>query len=197
MSQRIASGEVANRMLKLLQDGAPKAIAALHAETGYARRQLSDAARQLNRRGLMIWTRSGVYQLNAKGREVAAEGLVMTSGPSGPTGARRFVADTFLERAWRAMRVRGQFTVPELVADAIRFEAAPESSLTRYLGRLCRAGYVIEMPYRRPGTRPGSNGFKVFRLLRNTGPRAPVYSGAANMLRDPNTGEDVPCARAR
>ncbi len=92
------------------------------------------------------------------------------------------------------MRIRRRFTIGDVVADAARDdEKNAHNNATRYIGALRRAGYVRALPKRRPGSAPSSNGFKVFSLMKNTGPRAPVWLRAKKLLHDFNTGEDVPC----
>lgn len=85
-------------------------------------------------------------------------------------------------------------TIHDLVCDAIRDEADAVNDASRYIRILKAAGYLAEMRGRAPGSRPGSNGFKRFRLIRNTGPRAPLHRSKLAILHDFNTGEDVACS---
>ena len=58
------------------------------------------------------------------------------------------------------------------------------------------AGYVMRSAHKAPGTAVTSNGFNLFRLIRDTGPRAPVFSKKRGSFHDFNTGEDVPCSKS-
>ena len=114
----------------------------------------------------------------------------------GPTGARRLLRDTFRQRIWAAMRVRRVFSIGDITSDAARGdEATARDNAKRYVRVLVAAGFLTEATRRRPGTALTSNGFKMFRLSRNTGPRAPVFSKTRRMVHDPNTREVVPCTR--
>jgi hypothetical protein len=103
--------------------------------------------------------------------------------------------DTFRERAWRSMRIRRRFTIGDIVSDAAReTEKDARNNATRYVWLLRRAGYVRAMPHRQQGTALTSNGFKVFALVQDTGPRAPIWRQAQAVLHDFNLGEDIACA---
>ncbi len=115
-------------------------------------------------------------------------------GPKGPHGKVLVHRGTFRERLWKSMRIRRRFTIGELVADAqTGCERNAYNNAGRYVLYLVNSGYVRELPNRKPGTAPSSNGFKVFQLMKDTGPRAPVWSQARGTLHDVNTGEDAPC----
>jgi hypothetical protein len=91
--------------------------------------------------------------------------------------------------------IRRRFTVQDLVADARSdTDKAPERTLGQYLRVLRAAGYVAEAPRRIKGASLTSNGFKIWCLVRNTGPKAPIACPSSAAVHDPNTGEDVPCA---
>lgn len=161
---------------------------------GFDWRQTTNAARSLGKRGYLDVLADGRYALSPAGQEAARAGLIITGGPKGQV---KVTADTFRERAWRSIRVRKTFTIGEIVADAIRMDSTepsrPHDNAGRYISRLRQAGYLREQGRRQRGTASGSNGFKQFILLRNTGPRAPIYREALGVIHDPNTGEDIPC----
>lgn len=189
-------GAVATALLAALGDGQDHATAALAERLDVKRRQIADAASQLARRGYVLRPDAGRYRISDAGRRALDEGVRITSGPLGPTGARRILRDTFRQRAWAAMRIRRVFTIGEIASDAARHDTEAErDNARRYIAALRAAGYAAEAPRRISGTALTSNGFKQFRLLRNTGPRAPVVSEGRACIHDPNTGEDVPCSR--
>lgn len=189
-------GAAPTKLLHTLATGECLTVTDLIKELSLNRRQVVDAAAKLLARGYLERMGTGCYQLTETGLEAAREGIVITSGPKGPTGTIPRHSGTFRERAWRAMRVRHRFTIGEIVADAGRGDpAADRQNATRYIRYLRAAGYVGELPRRVPGTAIGSNGFKRFVLINNTGPRAPVYRGEAKAIHDFNLGKDIPCTK--
>jgi hypothetical protein len=190
-------GAAASALLSALAEGGDHAVEALAGRLALRRRQVVDAAAKLIRRGYAARAAVGFYRITDAGRRALADGVRITSGPTRPTGARRLLRDTFRQRAWTAMRVRRVFTIGEIVADAARQDTdAERDNARRYIAALRAAGFVVELPRRKAGTAMTSNGFKEFRLTRNTGPRAPVVSDEREAVFDPNTGQEVPCARS-
>lgn len=188
-------GALARDLLMELANGERQETATLAGVLNASKRQVSDAAALLARKGLLKRPAAGVYELTRAGREASVEGINLTSGPKGAYDKVRAHRDTFRERAWRSMRIRRRFTIGDIVSDAARdTERDARNNAMRYVGILRRAGYVREMPRRQQGTALTSNGFKVFALIQNTGPRAPVWRQARAVLHDFNLGEDVQCA---
>lgn len=197
MVDRHHPGKAPTAVLAALAAGACRTIAELEAELDLTRRQVSDAASCLLRRDYLARSAVGCYFLTDEGIAAAERGEVISSGPKGPHPGVREQTNTFRERVWRSMRIRGRFTVPDLLADAATPEdRQPEDNVRRYLRALRDAGYVVEFVRRAEGVAPSSNGHKRWMLSRNTGPRAPVMMSKKRALRDFNTGEDVPCNRA-
>lgn len=183
-------GAAPTALLQALANG-PLTRAEVKERLGLDWRQTTNSARALMRRGYLSVLDGGRFQLSDAGLAACAAGEAITSGPKGKV---KMIRDTFRERAWRAMRVRKVFTIGEIVADAISDDGRqPRDNAARYISRLKQAGYVKELPRRSPGTAIGSNGFKRFALVRNSGPKAPVFREAAVCIHDPNTGEDIPC----
>lgn len=160
-------------------------------------KRVSKAASSLIARGYLTRNRIGLYGISLRGAEAVRTGIVITSGPVDPdaTVLARTITHGFRDRVWRSMRVRGSFTILDLVTDARRDEADAVNDTSRYIRILKAAGYLSDLPGRVPGTRPGSNGYKRFRLIRNSGPRAPLHRSRLGIVHDFNTGEDVPCIR--
>lgn len=196
MVDRHHPGKAPTALLAALSDGACRTIAELEAELDLTRRQVSDAASCLLRRDYLERMVAGCYQLTAEGRDAAANGEIITSGPKGPHSGVREQSNTLRERVWRSMRIRGRFTVQDLLADAANGDdLRPDDNVRRYLRALRDAGYVVEFVRRADGVAPTSNGHKRWMLSRNTGPKAPTLLSKKRALRDLNTGEDVPCSR--
>lgn len=156
------------------------------------RRQFNEAFRRLEIRGYAA-AADGHVSLTPAGASAAERGEVITGGPKGQV---KLVRNTFRQRAWRAMRIRKSFTIGEIVADAAtEGDVQARDNAARYLCRLGQAGYVAEARQRVPGTIAGSNGFKRYRLVKNTGPFAPVFREAMCAIHDPNLGKDVSCVQ--
>lgn len=137
----------------------------------------------------------GCFQLTARGRQAKAEGHVIKAGPKRPhTGRVRTIKqDTLRQRAWNVMRLGQPFTVPDLALAAACGERRPENNLQKYCAWLVKAGYLILLPTRVPGTRPGSNGFRRYRLVDDTGPQAPLFKPRTRSVFDVNKREERPC----
>lgn len=186
-------GAAATALLNILQTG-PASRADLVTCMELTPRQVTNAAANLLRRGYLTLCDGVVYQLTEAGLAAAEAGEVIKGGPKGQV---KLIKGTIRQRAWCAMRIRRSFTIGELVADAAEpDEGQPRDNIGRFLSRLAQAGYVREQPRRAPGTAIGSNGFKRYSLVRNTGPKAPVFRSELGVIFDPNLGEDVPCAQA-
>lgn len=81
--------------------------------------------------------------------------------------------------AWNSMRVMGIFTRPDIIGTA---QISPVN-LKKYLPALQQAGYVS---IARPKQNGKSQGHIVYRLKRNTGPRAPIPRTDGSGVYDPN-----------
>lgn len=181
-------GEVPSTVRSGLADGACRTIDDLAAMLPLTRRQISNGAASLIMRGQLERIETGCYQLTPAGLTAHAAGETITSGPTGKrTGrSRRPLKDTLRQRAWTAMRMSGTFTIGDLVMAATRGDRDAETNISRYLRVLKATAYVVELPVRARGTHLTSNGFKRFRLLKDTGPIAPVWSEARGRLIDHN-----------
>lgn len=195
MVDRHHPGKAPTALLQKLSGGLCMTISQIAQDLDLTHRQVSDAASGLLRRGYLERMEVGCYQLTEAGRFAAAAGEVITSGPKGPRDAvRQAGRNTLRERAWRAMRIRRRFTVPEIVADAAaEGDKSPDENLQRYLRSLQSVGYVVALPNRAGGTAPTSNGFKRWMIAKDTGPRAPAILSKKPGVHDFNTGEDVLC----
>ena len=192
---RLDPGTLPTTILHHLADGSCKTISELVSCLALSHRQVSDGAAKLAARKYLIRMERGCYQLSDAGLAAATAGEVITSGPKGPDTAsvRKPVQNTYRERAWRSMRIRRAFSIGDVAADAATGDQAGIDNARRYIRNLIAAGYVAELPRRQAGTRLTSPGSKQYRLLKDTGPRAPVYRPKRDAVHDYNTGEDVPC----
>lgn len=87
-----------------------------------------------------------------------------------------------LQRAWQAMRVLRRFTT----ADVIMTAEVGESACRKYLRGLALTGFVA-LERERVSGRAGSR--DVWRLVRDTGPKAPIRRWDGTGVYDPNTGD--------
>ena len=90
--------------------------------------------------------------------------------------------NTAREKAWKLMRLMGRYTLGEI---ATLIEADVDN-IRHYHQCLVAAGYVREIGTQKQAGRPGLD--KVFRLVKNTGPKPPVQK-ELKFLFDPNNGE--------
>ncbi|SLN38396.1 hypothetical protein AQS8620_01447 [Aquimixticola soesokkakensis] len=189
-------GAVPTALLQLLADGVCRTRDEIATQGPTMKgRQLSDGLMRLCDRGYMAKMAGDCFQLTDAGLTAAKAGTIITSGPKGPTKIVHRRKDTFRGRAWTSMRIRHYFTIGEVAGDAQREEdKEPGQNVTRYLLQLRKAGYVAELARRQKGGPRGSIGYKRYVLVKNTGPNAPVYRAAKNVMHDFNTGEDVPCS---
>lgn len=192
-----APGEIPTKILNHLSDGTCQTIDAIEVSLGLTRRQVSDGAAKLIMRGLVERIEAGCYQLTAAGVAAKEQGVEIKSGPwrKDTARVRNPVRDTFRQRIWNAIRMSRSFTIGDLVIVAGRGEKDPENNAAWYVRHLRAAGYLAELPVRQKGTRLTSAGFKRWRLLEDTGPKAPVYQPKRKVVHDYNTGKDIPCAR--
>lgn len=143
---------------------------------GLGHREASRASAMLILLGLVERTDRGGFRLTARGRAVLDAGGPIESHDTGDAATpRRPERTTIRQRAWNAMRIARSFTVPDIVtAIAREGDGDLTARLRRYVSALTGAGYLTRARRRRPGTAPGSNGFPVYSLVRDTGPLAPV-----------------------
>jgi hypothetical protein len=158
------------------------------------RKSISTAAGKLIRRGHVERLETGRYRLTLTGRETLEGGSALRSGPHRSVRKHPVYADTLQQRAWAAMRLSTRFTIGDIVTLAARpVDKKPEASLQRFFHRLTKAGYLVELPARAHGTSPTSNGFKVWRLMRDSGEHAPRWLDRVKAFKDWNTLEVFPC----
>ena len=168
----------------------------LEGETGLTRKQISNGAQGLILGGHAERVARGCFQLTELGKHSLSEGMIIKSGPRGPHATPRGPnkRDTLRQRAWNAMRMNpsGTFTIEELVLVSIREgDKNPVNNLQKYCNFLHRAGYLFLSPVRAASTKLTSNGFKRYRLVKNTGTVAPAIRHSKGCIFDHNTGEEV------
>jgi hypothetical protein len=169
--------------------------------TGFDRRDVVSAVDRLRRRGLVVGISLGRYQRSRDGDRVAAAQVEIKPGPKRPgidaagkrqprplRGDHAAGRGTLLERSWAALRQLKKATIPELLELAAGEESAAANVLGRYLRRLAAHGVVVELKRRVTGVAPTSNGFKQWTLLRDLGPKAPLYRPSTGELVDRNSG---------
>ena len=163
-------------------------LADLAAAQDLTHSQFGQAAALLICRGLVERVEIGCFRLTDAGRAAIADGVRIESGVTGPDRALRIPPrKSIRQRAWNVMRIQKVFTVPDL-ATAVQMSGDGDvvENLRRYCSELARAGYLLRSARRQPGTAPGSNGFAVYTLIRNTGRLAPVYSRKTGTIHDFN-----------
>lgn len=187
-------------LLEALPEQGCRTTAELAAVTGLDPKYVSQRAAVLHARALIVTDRPGCYRITAAGLVARAAGTVSRPGPKGPlTGRKPAGAVSLTQHVWTALRFAKKATVRELVGlaglDDGRYRD-PVGQAGRYLALLTISGHVAALPRREPGTAPTSNGHIRFLLVRDSGPRAPLWSQRHGDITDPNTGERFPQARS-
>ncbi len=179
--------------------------AALAAATGIDRHDVVNVVDRLSKRGLVTKAKLGKYQRTAAGDRVIAEGRVIRPGPSRPgidaggkpqeraiRGDRADGGNTLVTRAWRALRHQRKATIPELLEIAATGnEKWPAGQVGKYLKILSEHGIVAAITRRKDGIAPTTNGFKQWVLLKDLGPKPPMWRASKRQLVDRNTGEVI------
>lgn len=157
---------------------------------GATAHSVARAGGKLVARGLIIRRRVGCYVISPAGAAAAAAGLEIKSGPRGPQTGRRRRNGGFQARLWRALRAQKKGPLSEFIALAEPGGMRdPVNAAHQYFRALRLAGYVAVLARRMAGSAPTSPGFMVYRLVRDSGPQAPVRIPARGVVHDPNTGE--------
>jgi hypothetical protein len=140
----------------------------------------------------------GLLALTERGRTFLTEGTTDTrSAITSASGARKPVADTLRQRGWAAMRLSSRFTTGTIAKLAARVtDTWPEDNLRRYILALCRAGYVVRLPKRVGQPEVGAAAPMQWKLVRDTGPHAPVLRRRGTCFYDPNLQTHVDLANA-
>ncbi len=151
--------------------------------------------------GLIERSERGHYRLTKLGQEQRDSGEPIKSGKKGPrTGAKKPKPTAFKQRLWNAMRsynVGGLskcFSLNDLLMIALNDgeqTAHTENNARQYLRQLKKTGYLLTLTRRQAGTRPGSNGYKLFKLTNDTGELSPIVRIREKAIYDPNTREVV------
>ncbi len=183
------------QLLAAIAQAAPRECiteARLAAITGKNARSIENSCAILRKHGLITKTAQGCHKLTRAGRAAIAEGARLRSGPKGPRTGHLVREGTLRARAWAAMRIKGKFSIDDIVMLCVAGgERDVRSNLGKYFRALARAGYLRPLPTREAGIAPTSNGAIRYLLVENTGPKAPVWSMSRRRLYDPNTEEEI------
>ncbi len=107
---------------------------------------------------------------------------------------QRVVHGTLRQKAWRAMQIKGKFTLSDLVRNVVTpadKAKNPRNNLGRYVAGLTRVGILIELKRRAAPTSLTSNGEKRWTLVRDLGRQAPVMRKDGSSVFDPNSGQHL------
>lgn len=165
-------------------------LAALSLRTGYSRGDISNAVRRLIHRGLVVRRAVGCYELSEKGTEQQATGLVITRRAScSREKPRAIIKRTLRDNLWAALRIKKKGTVLDLLeVAALEGQSEAERNARSYLHALCRAGIVFKMNKRVKGEALSGPGRQRYALLKDLGPKTPVWQVSKARIYDPNSG---------
>lgn len=157
---------------------------------------LAEQCEKLIAGGLLRKTDRGCHQLTAAGR-AAAKGEKVEARRRGRSALRGNV--------WHALRNSDKhaLSIPDLVERVAQGgERDIEHQIGSYLVALARGGYLMQMPLRERSL-SGSRGHARWRLIKDTGPQAPVHRRphgrariTAGSIYDPNTREETKLSAA-
>jgi hypothetical protein len=162
--------------------------------TGMEPVQIERAALKLRKHDLLTKTARGCHKLTDAGRAAAAEGKQLRSGPNGQHSGPKVNKDSLRIRAWRAMKLKQKFSIPDLCMLCAQGEEKDiVSNLRKYVTALEKAGYLTRLNRREPGQALTSNGHIRWWLMpeKITGLAAPVWSQSNNSVYDPNTESTI------
>lgn len=184
-------------LLKLLAQGHQLKPAEAGKIISRPRRRVQEALSRLARRGYAI-AQGGSYLCTPEGLIFSESGEEIKCGPAGCEYRKARVVDgTIRTKAWRAMRIKGKFSLEDLgraVLDGSEAGKEPLENIRKYVIGLQKTGYLIEMKRRVPGSAPTSNGSKRWMLSRDTGPLAPIIRKGETVW-DQNEAKEYPFAK--
>lgn len=175
----------------LPQQGACMTLDEVAAATGLPPERITRLVTALNRNGLISMAQRGCYRRTPAGDAAIAAGTLPKSGPRGPRGVPNTSQGGLAERLWRALRMLRRATLPELLEIADPRECRYDDHAARYLRQLKAAGVTGVSNRKVAGTALTSNGFKQHILLRDLGPKAPIWRQREKRLWDPNSSRYV------
>lgn len=165
---------------------------------GMTRKQVSDAASGLVQKGLAERREIGCFALSEDGKTLVAVGEKITSGPNGAHSVDRKPrrSGTLRQRAWNVMRIKGKFSVLDLMVAATHGdERVAANSLQRFCRQLVRAGVLAQLSAKERGSALNSTGFNRFLLVQDLGMTAPSYRHARQTLFDHNAQKELPLVK--
>ncbi|WP_375590173.1 hypothetical protein ABWH89_04910 [Hoeflea alexandrii] len=186
-------------VLEALKNGKPASLDTLDRKLDAERRYIVKSTTCLIYSGLIERMEMGVYRITDAGRAQLDSGEPIRSGKTGRRpGVRRARAGSLRQRIWTAMRqfnaggVSKAFSLPDLLTIALNEgEETPSTynNAGQYIRWLKKTGYLLTLTRRQTGTRPGSNGFVLFKLVRDSGEQSPAVRLKQREVFDPNTRE--------
>jgi hypothetical protein len=166
----------------LAAEGAQRCVtyARLHTVTGLELRAIQNACGLLIKHGFITRTDQGCHRITDAGSAAVNASAPVRPGKHTPNPLR--------QRAWDALRMLQKTTLEEIcLLSKEGGERDIESALGKYVRALDRAGYLQRLPIK------AANGALRYRLVRNSGPQAPVWDAVIQVMRDPNTHEVHTC----
>ena len=178
----LSAGELSTKNLAVALGASDRAVC--YACAALAKKDLIVSSKPA--KGIMV------HKLTKSGGVALAQGRSIKSGPVRGNVRR---PDSLRARAWRAMRIKRKFSVPELCGMLCDGTATdPEDNLEQYVLPLMQAGYLAALPCAADGT-------PRYLLVKDTGLLAPSWNKQRRCLSDPNTGEQITlealCTRRR
>lgn len=169
-------------------------FAELRRRLGWNPRRTRAAIAALKSQEAIDAVRLDCFRCNKNGRAMLKAAEELAARPRKPATHRPADPKSLRARIWRALRMMGKTTIPELMAicGTEAEQAAPDKlrhSVSTYLANLCTGGYLQRLP-KRDKSAGGQRGNVRYFLLpdKNTGPLSPRI-GVKGAVYDANRGE--------
>jgi biotin operon repressor len=159
--------------------GTPVSLVELERQLGHSRRALQMPISALKRSGLVREGSRTRYSLTPLARE-------LSSTAPAPLKQRKLREQCFAAKLWRCLRRAGVVTIFDLLQ--LMEKPNGHNQATYILSLLVRGKYVVRLAKRLPGIRQGGGGHVRYRLIRNTGPKPPIWHPIRRELTDGNDG---------
>ena len=185
---------IAEKMLQILNGRSEVSVAVLAEHIERPKDKTLESLKVLVGRGLVERLGADRYRLTDTGRIAVGDGVSVRTGAANQPRKVRVETGSLRVRAWKALRLEGgKSTLSNLLSllDSGE-EGAADTNLLKYFKALQRAGILSRLGRRVRGTAPTSNGFAVWVMIRNLGPRAPIWRPTKNEVYDPNTNTIYP-----
>ncbi|MBF0401303.1 MAG: hypothetical protein HQL90_11095 [Magnetococcales bacterium] len=184
---------IGEKMLGILAQGGETTVSSLAQAINRPSDKTTEALTVLVQRGLVCRSNGNYSLTNAGQLAASSDGRVRTGGAGQPRRVR-VEPRNLRARAWKALRMEGgKSTLGNLLHLLLTGEEkSADTNLLKYFDALCQAGILTRAHRRARGSAPTSNGYLLWIISVDVGPKAPVWQRAKKQVFDPNSGNIFP-----